>query len=183
MAPSGYKALVKEFNALPREIREYFEDADDLIEDGRYEISIAYLFQKVESAQNMALYCGMVKLHRVDKEIARAALDRQHMTRKFVQDMVCNIFGKSLPKKTVEAIEEAEAIRDKLMHGKSVKEPQKRQAISDIFKYAKLLNDFCNAEAGFKPFGKLRGFKGRAEPLEASTSKLVAKGLGFNSLS
>lgn len=183
MAPSGYKALVKEFNALPEEIRGYFEDADDLIENGQYEISIAYLFQKVETAQNMALYCGMVKLHRVDKDIAWAALDRQHMTREYFRDMVGSIFGKTLPEKTVEIIEGAEEIRDRLMHGKSVRVPQKRQAISDIFKYAELLNEFCYAEAGFKPIGDLRGFSGRRQPLSKSTSRLVAKGLGFTSIS
>ena len=183
MAPSGYKALLYEFNDLPKEIREYFEYADDLIENGRYDILIAYLFQKVEAAQNMALYCGMVKLHRVDTNIAWAALDRQHMTREYFRNMVDSIFGKKLPKKTVEIIEDAEKIRDKIMHGKNASGKDKRQAISDIFRYAKLLNDFCEAEARFKPFGKLKGFKGRAKALEPSASRLVAKGLGFKSLS
>jgi hypothetical protein len=55
-----------------------------------------------------------------------------------------------------------------------------REAHIDVIEYAEALNEDIEEIAGFSPFGDLRGFKGRAEPLDNSTSRWLLKGLGFN---
>jgi len=39
------------------------------------------------------------------------------------------------------------------------------------------MNEFVFQIAGFKPFGSLKGFKGRAEPLDKATTKWLLKGM------
>ncbi|NZA03056.1 hypothetical protein H0I39_17405 [Ottowia beijingensis] len=80
---------------------------------------------------------------------------------------------------TSEKIKKAERVRDRVIHGKQVSDPDMRQAIIDVIEYAKALNKDLKAAAGFEPFGDLRGFKGRAQSLEKSTTIWLLKGLGF----
>jgi len=79
----------------------------------------------------------------------------------------------------LEAIEKAEATRDKTMHGHGPSEAEKRSAIVSVLTYADQINDICSDKHGFRPFGRLQGFAGRGQTLPKSTSRLVAKGLGF----
>lgn len=50
----------------------------------------------------------------------------------------------------------------------------------DILDYATGFNDFVYGIAGLRPFGQLKGFKGRAASLEKSTSRWVLRGVGFD---
>lgn len=127
----------------------------------------------------MTLYCGVVKLHKVEASLARIAIDNQHITRDGFKELFKAIFGKPLKKSVIGKIEEAEGIRDKILHGKNTTEGDKRKAVIDILEYAKAFNDELYSVAGFRPFGSLQGFKGRATPLDKSTSRWVLKGIGF----
>jgi len=66
------------------------------------------------------------------------------------------------------------------MHGKSVIAVDLRKAISSIFDYAEALDSEVQKLSGVRPFGDLRGFKGRSQPLDKTTSKWLLKGLGFS---
>ena len=79
----------------------------------------------------------------------------------------------------MDKIAEAEKVRDLILHGKQVSEVDKRKAVVDVLEYAKSFNAEVSRIAGFKPFGSLKGFKGRGQPLDKSTSRWVLKGVGL----
>jgi hypothetical protein len=104
------------------------------------------------------------------------------MTREAFQTYFQNIFAVALPRDIQEIIEPAEKIRDKLMHGRGLEEPDLREAISRVLYYTDQINRFLEGrDVGFKPFvGDLRGFVGRLESLDTTTSKWILKGMGFH---
>lgn len=127
----------------------------------------------------MTIYCSVVKLHRVHTEVASVAVNNHHMNRDGFKHLFKDITGKPLRAATMARIAAAEKVRDKLLHGKSTTEEQKRQAVADILEYAEAFNSDVHAICGVRPFGKLKGFKGRAKPLDKSTSRWVLKGMGI----
>ena len=176
----SYKALLKCYEAKSEQVRGHFEHLPKLINDSLpYEIALAYSFLKIEQAQNRALYGGVVKIHRCNSEFAQRLMNYQHLTRDGFKALYKNVFGKSLKDSTIEKISEAEKIRDKVIHGKDVNPNELRQAIADVLEYSEAFNSEVNDVAGFKPLGDMRGFKGRAEPLDKRTSKWLMRGLGF----
>ncbi len=54
-----------------------------------------------------------------------------------------------------------------------------RRAIHDVFEYAKAFNTVVDGLGQFKPFGDLRGFKGRGVNLDKKTTRLILKGIGL----
>lgn len=174
-----YKALLKIYSALPVEVQEYFEHIPKLVKELPYEVSLAYSFLKIEQAQNRALYGGVVKVHRGDFEFVRRVMNFQHLTRDGFKELYKNVFGSVLPKATAEKLDDAEKIRDRVVHGKSVSDNEMREAIADCLQYAEMFNADVSASAGFKPFGDMRGFKGRADSLDTRTTKWLMRGLGF----
>lgn len=178
-SPNTYKDVLKKHNELPQEIKNYFSPVPDLISKYPFEISLAYLFSMVELAHNMTVYCGIVKLHRAHAEVTKSVVNSHHITRKEFQDLFKSIFGKEIKKEIHDLIKKAENIRDKTMHGKVVSQKEYREAIVNIFEYAEKFNIFVKALAGFQPFADLRGFKGRAKPLDKSTTRWLLKGIGF----
>ena len=173
------RRLLNQYNALPDDIKNYFEHFPKLAEDFPWNVSISYMFSLVELAHNMTIYCGVVKLHRVNSTLARTAVDNHHMTRDGFKDLYETIFAKPLEQPVANKIAEAEKVRDRILHGKTVSEGNKRKAVADILEYAEAFNAAVYDIAGFKPFGSLRGFKGRAKPLDKSTSRWILKGIGL----
>ncbi|WP_180682753.1 hypothetical protein [Tepidicella baoligensis] len=175
-----YKALQKLYDAKSDQVKNHFGHLPQLIADGLpYEIAIAYVFLKIEQAQNRALYGGVVKIHRCEAEFARRVMNYQHLTRDGFKDLYKNVFGRALPKATADLMADAETTRDKVIHGKAATDSELRGAIADVLEYAEAFNNEVNDIAGFKPLGDMRGFKGRAEPLDKRTSKWLMRGLGF----
>jgi hypothetical protein len=177
-APS-YIALLKKFDKSPTDIQRYFAYLPALIEDNQYEVALAYLFLRTEMAQNRTLYCGVVKLHHAHTEVAQTALHSQHLTRDGFLDLYESVFGDALPPIISDKLKHAEKIRDKVIHGKLVKDPEMREAIYEVIDYAEQMNMHLQAKAGFQPFGDLRGFRGRANSLDKSTTRWLLKGIGF----
>ncbi|MPQ75777.1 hypothetical protein [Hydrogenovibrio sp. JE_KL2] len=128
---------------------------------------------------NRILYGGVVKIHRGSREIAQRIVNKHHVTRDGFLILYKNIFGKPLDTEILERIKTAEKIRDKVIHGKNVSDSEIREAIVDVLEYSQLLNNGVKSDAGFYPFGDMRGFKGRSSPLDRRTTKWVMKGLGF----
>ncbi len=180
--PGTWKGLVNNYNSCPEEIRYYFEHFPKLAKEFPLDVSISYMFGLVELAQNMTLYCGVTKLHRVDSTLTWTAITNQHITRQTFQGFYETIFTKKIKASTYSKIQEAKEIRDKTLHGKPASEAEKRKAIIDILEYAKGFNTDVNSIAGFKPFGSLRGFKGRAIALDKSASRWMLRGMGFKDM-
>ena len=176
---ASYLAIINRFNAGTREIQWYFDQLPVLVTNHPYEVAIAYMFLRAEKAQNQALYCGVVKLHRADSTVADAAVNTQYLTRDGFLALYKNVFGQALSAATAAKIKDAEKIRDRVVHGKSVPQRDLRQAIIEVIEYAESMNSDINAIAGFQPFGDLRGFKGRAQGLQKPTTRWLLKGLGF----
>lgn len=177
---ASYKALLKTYNNSSSSIKWYFSQFPNLLISYPYEITIAYLFLYTERAHNRALYCGVVKLHRADINVADNVINANHLTRDGFSAMYKNIFGVALPKSTRDLIKRAEKVRDKVIHGKDVADSEMREAISDVFKYAESLNRDIKKVAAFEPFGNVRGFKGKAQSLDKKTTRWLLKGLGFS---
>jgi len=160
-------------------LKTYFAHFPKLAQEFPWDVSISYMFSLVELAHNMTIYCGVVKLHRVNNTLARTAVNNHHMTRDGFKDLFKTIFGKPIKKTLEEKLALAEKARDFILHGKDVSEEDKRKAIVDILEYAFAFNNAVDEIAGFKPFGSLQGFKGRAESLDKSTSRWILKGVGL----
>ena len=177
--PGSWRSVVSKYNSMPAGIRKYFVHVPQLAEHYPWDVCLAYQFSRVELAHNLAIYCGIVKLHRANPELARAAVERHHITRAGFQDLYRTVFGGVITAPVLALIDEAEDIRDKIMHGKLVSEANKRKAAVDVLRYAKSFNDRTNTLGGIKPFGDLRGFKGRGKALDRATTRWILKGMGL----
>ena len=89
----------------------------------------------------MTLYCGVVKKHRANPTLASAAIDSYHLTRKSFQNLFKAVFETKVPPDIAEKLSAAERIRDRIMHGKSALDREKREAIYNVLSYAKEFND------------------------------------------
>lgn len=178
-APKSKKAVIHRFEAAPANVQAYFCHLPRLVADYPLDVPLSYLFAQVELAHNTALYCGVVKLHRANSVVARSVIDTHHMTRSGFKDRFEIVFGTQIPDVTSKKLTRAEDVRDRVMHGKYTTEKARREAIVDVLEYAEEFNKFVSGIASFQPFGDLRGFKGRAQSLNASTTRWVLKGMGF----
>ena len=177
-----YKSILRRYERAPPEVQFYFDALPSLVRDYSLDVCLSYLFGRIELAHNMALYCGVVKLHKVDAPLARKAIDSHHISRDEFKALFATIFGKRIGRPILDEIEAASKVRDKVLHGKSYTEAELRGAVVDVIDYATKFNDLVFGIAGFKPFGSLKGFKGRAKSLEKSTSRWVLRGVGFGSM-
>ena len=178
--PGSWRGMVNEFNRLPADIREYFEHFTSLTQGYPWDVVIAYLHSRTEVAHNMTLYCGVVKCHKVNAELARKAIENMHITRDGFKTLFYAVYGEAIHKDISKKIETSEEIRDKILHGKPVTEPDKRKAVYNLIIYAKEYNEALDNMAGIRPFGSLRGFKGRTKPLGKETSRWILKGIGLS---
>ncbi len=172
--------LLHFFEDRTPEIRWYFEHMPQLVADFPLDVALAYVFSQVESAHVMALYCGIVKLHDVDGDLTRRAVNIHHLSRKDFRQKYETVYTQPIPDTALTLLTYAEGVRDRVMHGKNTTDDDKRNAIAHVLMYAEEFNGATVARGGPKPFGDLRGFKGRSKSLDASTSRWVLKGMGFS---
>jgi hypothetical protein len=181
--PANRKRVLEYFHSLPADIQGYFEDLENVLVCSPrlpLEVAVAYLFYRVERAQRYTLYCGVVRLHDADSDLAWKIVNRERLSRQSFREQFKNILGKALPPKTEEKYQGAVHIRNKAIHGRGPDEAEMRRAIVDLLQYAAAYNVFVYNEAGFTPFGDLRGFHGRGIRLKSSTTRWLLKGLGFD---
>lgn len=178
-APANYIQVLAHFKAKPREIQDYFPAFAALVEGYSWDVSVSYVFSRIEAVKHEAIYCGIVKLHWTDSQLTRELVDKDHMSRGRFRDLFKIVYGKPIEEGLLKMLGEAEAIRDKIAHGKRWSDEQARKALTDIFDFAEGFNDFTQNLAGFKPFGDLRGFKGRKESLPKETTRWILKGMGI----
>lgn len=175
--------LKRFYDCLPNEVKRFFADFPKLVDSTfGFDILLAYMFLRLEQGQHHALYCGARKLHRTESSLTRKALDSQRMTRERFETFFKNIFNFSIGTTTKDCIQQAEKIRDRVVHGKSVEDRQKREAICRVLEYAQQMNDLIAQKhsLGFMPFSRdLRGLTGRMRSLDKSTTRWILKGMGF----
>ncbi len=178
-APANYMQVLNHFKAKPPEVQEYFPSFVELVEGYPWDVAVSYVFARVEGAKHSTIYCGIVKLHWTDSGMTRALVDKDHMSRSRFRDLFKIVFGKAIKPELLKKLAEAESIRDKIAHGKQWSAEEARRALKDIFDFASEFNAFVEEAAGFKPFGYLRGFKGRKESLPKETTRWVLRGMGI----
>ena len=176
-----YKGVLAEFRKKSPEIQGYFPDYETLLRDYAWDVSVSYVFSRVEGVKHWTLYCGLVKLHWTDAELTKTLLDRDHMSRGRFRSLFKTVFGEPISEAILQKLSSAEAIRDRYVHGKMFEPAQAktRQAMIDIFEFSEEFNAFVYHLAGFRPFGSLTGFKGRAESLPKETTRWVLLGMGI----
>lgn len=180
MAAKSYKSLKTQYEALPDQVRQYLYHLADLLNySDRFEITLAYIFMKLEEGHHRALKCGLVRIHKCHSGKADEALEKQHSTRKHFHTVCKNVLGKEIPTGTKKHLEDAENIRDRQIHGKTVSSAQLRQGISDALTYIEHFGQFVEGRTGKNPYGDLRGLASRTQLLDETTSFWVCRGVGL----
>ena len=172
--------LLSAYRSCSKNVRDYFEHLPDLVNGFPLDVCLAYAFSRLETAQTMALYCGVVKVYRANRDVARNALDATHITRKSFADLYETAFGLAVPDAAARGLKTAEATRDSVMHGKGATEDRIRNALARVLEYAEAVNKQLGEEHGLRPFGDLRGFAGAAKKHDKRTTRFILKGMGFS---
>jgi hypothetical protein len=89
------------------------------------------------------------------------------------------VFGRKIPDNLVAKLEKGESVRDKIAHGMSWTQKEAREGLTSVLDFATEFNDYVHQRAGFRPFGKLRGYKGRKQPLTKTTTRWILRGMGI----
>lgn len=172
--------LLNAYSACSVEVRNYFEHIPKLLNEFPMDVCLAYAFARLELGQNMALYCGVVKIYWANAELARNAVGTHHMTREGFVALYETVFGFGLPEAAHQDLKAAENARDLVMHGKPPGDDQIRNAIARVLDYAEAVNKQLHEKHKLKPFGDLRGFSGAAQKLDKRTTRFLLKGMGFS---
>ena len=172
--------VLRHHAACAPDVQSYFQHVPELANSTfPWEVLIAYLFMQLEKGHNRAIHGSVVKLHRANAEVVSSVLDTHRMTRSDFVQLIRTITGKDLPKEIHDKLKRAEAIRDRCVHGKEVKEAKVLQAVKDVLEYVEGFNAHMKSIAGFRPFGDMRGYKGRMQLLDKATSRWLLIGLGL----
>lgn len=91
------KGVLNSYKEAPVQVQKFFAHLPKLLADLPLDVSLSYVFSQVELAQNLTLYCGIVKLHRADGTLARTAIDIHHMTRGDFKQKFQAVFDKGIP--------------------------------------------------------------------------------------
>ena len=177
--PKNYRQVLNEYEACPEYIQKYFEVFPDLIEFP-YEVSIGYLFSRIERAHKMAFYVCIVRRYKLDPATTRKIVINQRMERPRFKNFFEKIFGCEMPADALKELGEADQVRNNILHGDDFTDNDARKAIACILKYAQLFNSFVNKIEGFKPLDTLSGtLPNRAPLIEEPATLLALKGMGF----
>ena len=174
-----YKGVISHFKNAPDQIQAYFPEFVELVEKYPWQVSVSYIFSKIEYVKRITIYCGIVKLHWCESSLAWKMITEEHMSRGRFKELFKIVFGKDIPKDLLSKLEAGENVRDQIAHGKEWKGAEVRNGLVNTIDFLIEFNEYVYKLAEFKPFGSLKGFKGRAEPLEKSTTRWVLKGMGI----
>ena len=116
------------------------------------EVCLAYVFARLEQGQNMALYGGVVRVHKVNGTIAGNAVEREYLTSDRFVRFYNTIFGTPPPHEVRDdlkkAFEEAQTTRNRIMHGKrqAIADKEIRKAIACVLCCAEEINNQLESE-------------------------------------
>jgi hypothetical protein len=175
--PQNYKQVIERFKESPEEVRGYFPALVPLIQGFGWDVSIGYVFSRIEQAKRMTIYCGLVKLWEAEKERSWGFVAGDYLSRKRFLALFKAVFDLEVPKEVIQKLKDSEAIRDRVMHGGSWKESDARKALALSLDFAADFNDFVEKAGGPRPFGDLRGFKGAGKPISARMTEILLLGI------
>jgi len=174
----SYKDVIRHFRAAPKRIQNYFPEFVPLVEGYDWEVSVSYVFSRVEQAKRMTIYCGITKIHRCESSLTWKLVSEDHLSRARFFELIKIVFAKKIPDNIREKLEASENVRDKIVHGMNWTDSDARKAMTQIIDFATKFNQYVKKIAGFQPFGDLRGYKGRKQPLAKATTKWILHGMG-----
>jgi hypothetical protein len=174
------RTVMDQFDSCPEEIRTCLSDLPRLLDSFPLDVSISYLFTQIQRAHNATLCSGAVRVHKANRNVARAAVGAQRVTIGAFPEQFEAVFGKPIPDEVTDELEAAEIVHGKILNGQRTLEKEKRETIGHVLDYALALNRFVNGLAKFKPFSDQRGSDGCAESLSKSTTRWMLKGMGFS---
>ena len=177
----SYKGVIQRYKAAPERIRDYFPDFVELVERSNldWEVPISYVFSRVEQAKRMTIYCGIVKLHWCESSLTRKLVSEDHLSRRRFRELFEIVFGKKIPNHLIKKLEKGERVRDKIAHGMTWTPAEAREGLTNVIAFAAEFNEFVTEHASFRPFGDLRGYRGRKKSLTKDTTKWVLRGMGI----
>ena len=178
---ANYIQLLSKYNGMSKHVRDYFIDLPALVQDFEYVVPISYVFSRIETIKRRTLYGGLVKLHRTNGVLTSSLLDREHITRKRFRELFKIVFDSAISEAILKKLSEAEAVRDKVAHGRPLTAAEARECIAGALEFSEEFDEFVSTTAHFRPYGDMRGFKGAGEPLSKETTKWVLKGMGIPS--
>jgi hypothetical protein len=176
---NSYVGVIKHYQSAPDRVQSYFPSFVSLVEGYDWEVSVSYVFSRIEQAKRMTIYCGITKLHWAESSLTWKHVIEDYMSRARFYELFKIVFGKKIPDKIHDKLEAAEDVRDKIAHGMRWSPADARVAMIRVIDFATEFNEFVNDAAGFQPFGDLRGYKGRKEPLTKATTRWVLRGMGI----
>lgn len=97
MNHSSWKTVVNEYNSFEEEIKKYFYFLPSLVKEYPWNITLGYMFMNIEIAHNMTIYCGLVKLHKVNPPLARIAV-KEHISVGKFNELILKIYQNLLRK-------------------------------------------------------------------------------------
>jgi hypothetical protein len=172
--------LKKKFEALLPQTKTYLVGIESLLDEPKtFGVALAFAFMKVEEGQHRALKCGLVRIHKCNSKKVDEALGKQHFTRSYFKTVFKNVMGEEVETVGLDAINKAEKVRDKLIHGKGASQADLREAIINVFEYITVLGKQVEAKTSKNPFGDLRGLAGKTTLMDPVPSYWLLKGLGF----
>lgn len=177
--PKTYKAVINHYKATPKSVRDYFSDFVELVENYNWEVSVSYVFSRIEQAKRMTIYCGIVKMHWCESSLTWKMVSKDHMARSRFRDLFKTVFGKKIPDELAAKLEKGENVRDKIAHGMNWTAKEAREGLTSVLDFATEFNEFVSSIGGFRPFGNLRGYKGRKVPLPKATTRWILRGMGI----
>lgn len=150
-----------------------------LVENYDWEVSVSYVFSRTEQAKRMTIYCGITKLHWAESTLTWKMVCEDYLSRSRFYELFRGVFGKKIPDDIRRKLEASEDVRDIISHGMGWSAAEARIALTQVVYFATELNSFVDREAGYQPFGDLRGYKGRKEPLTKATTRWILRGMGI----
>ena len=177
----SYRGVIRHYEAAPERIRDYFPYFVELVERYNYnwEVPISYVFSRIEQAKRMTIYCGIVKLHWCESSLTWRLVSEDHLSRRRFRELFEIVFGRKIPNHLIEKLEKGEHVRDKIAHGMPWQPAEARKGLTNVIDFAEEFNEFVAEHAGFRPFGDLRGYRGKREPLTKTTTRWVLRGMGI----
>ncbi len=183
----NYRQVEKRYNELADgDMKWYFDSFFELVQKPTnpkitWDMTIAYLFMKVEQAHRMTLYALIVRKHKVARYIAAEIIDECFLSRDEFPKLYKELAGENFCKDITKYYDNAVNVRNAIMHGKgifydkTISDQVKRDAVVSILEYANLFNKQTeeiviskqpNVKFDCKPFGRMQGFSGGTRTLD-----------------
>lgn len=182
-ASSTIKGVRKAIKAFDDDLKFHFWHLDELVDGPSHlpDISLSYCFSEIEFGYRRILYVGLVRKHRLDPELSWKAVADHDITRKDFPDLYKAIFSHEFPKSIALSLKPAEAVRDRMIHGKDPSTKELWGAVLRCIEYANAVNEHLKKSEGFSGYGKHCGITSRrgSPTLDQAVTALALKGVGL----